>query len=214
MATVKLQNGRVILKNNRVSCTCCEEDVCFYPALGIQQGTMIESDLLDEIKLDGVTYARNGTSYGNTTNGVIYENGVWAVYKNGVRSTQGQLHGNGVEDLLADTYVVNIAADSEDCFFYGAVTVTRTELTRWVGYMPCGEEVTLDYNGIDVPVAGQPCRVADWVVGYYVTDKPGEPCVCSISLGATRNDSPTQGLGSSPIGTYQTGGEGRAISVS
>jgi hypothetical protein len=48
--TIKTQNGKVITKDGKVSCECCEAGICgFYPAIGMQQGLYTPNDLPDEI---------------------------------------------------------------------------------------------------------------------------------------------------------------------
>jgi hypothetical protein len=46
MPTIKLKNGKVILKDGNVSCTCCE-GCCMYPASGLGD-TYTEDDLPDD----------------------------------------------------------------------------------------------------------------------------------------------------------------------
>ena len=93
MATIKLQNGKVITKDGKVSCECCDL-CCFYPAQGLFDGDYTIDDLPDEIEmilqnlglgLDG-TYllSKNDppltdyrgflTYYGNPKEGYIYIN--------------------------------------------------------------------------------------------------------------------------------------------
>ena len=58
-----------------------------YPA-----ASAVAADLPDAITLLGVgSLAKSGTDYGDTTNGVILESGVWARYLAGVRSTKACL---------------------------------------------------------------------------------------------------------------------------
>jgi hypothetical protein len=57
MPTVKLQNGKVLLKDGKVSCTCCDgpepEECCMYPADGLGD-TYDEEDLPDVILINGL----------------------------------------------------------------------------------------------------------------------------------------------------------------
>jgi hypothetical protein len=59
MATVKLQNGKVILKNGKVSCICCEEEeCCMYPAdrlfpFSTDPDFFTFDDLPDELEYNG-----------------------------------------------------------------------------------------------------------------------------------------------------------------
>ena len=106
--TIKTQGGKVITKGGKVSCECCEEEVCcMYPAESLDAGGNIgysASDLPDAVTVDGVSFDRIGTSYGDTTNGVIFENGIWAKYSNGVRFERLCLIQGGVVDQFADCY--------------------------------------------------------------------------------------------------------------
>jgi hypothetical protein len=91
---------------------CCPSvDCCMYPA------DTPAGDLPDAITLNGTSLSKSGTSYGDTTDGLIQESGVWARYVDGVRSTQTCLiTGDGnytpgndaVEDTFADTYTLKI----------------------------------------------------------------------------------------------------------
>jgi hypothetical protein len=75
MPTVKLQNGKVLLKDGKVSCTCCESepDCCMYPAdmLGTEGGYTAEDlpDVLDmrlnceNIGEETIEMTRHGSTY-------------------------------------------------------------------------------------------------------------------------------------------------------
>jgi hypothetical protein len=128
VATVKLSGGKVILKGGKVSCSCC--GCCLYAA-----ATAVSADLPDAITLLGVgSLSKSGTDYGNTTNGVILESGVWARYVASVRTTSNCLiSGNGglvagndlVEDQFAATYNFSQLGYDDD------ETLTRTGLCVW-----------------------------------------------------------------------------------
>jgi hypothetical protein len=107
-----------------------------YPADQIGVG-YVSADLPDAITLRGVgSLSKSGTDYGNTTNGVILESGVWARYVGGVRTTKPCLFdGNGnktpgddaVEDQFEATYTIGWT-------FIGAqysVEVERNSLCGW-----------------------------------------------------------------------------------
>jgi hypothetical protein len=57
-----------------------------YPAQGLGGAQYRESDLPNAVTVDGTSFIRSGTQYGNTANGVILEGNVWAIYQNGTRS--------------------------------------------------------------------------------------------------------------------------------
>jgi hypothetical protein len=123
--TIKTQNGKVITKDGKVSCECCE--CCLYPAQGLADGDYSEDDLPDAVTVDGVSFDRSGTGYGDTTNGVILDGNVWAKYRNGVRSNRPCLIQGGVVDQFADTYAVNWFIVDD----VGASIATRRSLCIW-----------------------------------------------------------------------------------
>jgi hypothetical protein len=84
MAIIKYKEGvgetkKILLKNGKASCECCESACCMYPADSF--GSI--SDLPDTVNFNGNTLSKNGTSYGTTESGVILENGAWQRYING-----------------------------------------------------------------------------------------------------------------------------------
>jgi hypothetical protein len=135
MATIKRAGNRIITKvvngARRVSCSCCEEDgrCCVYPA---NCGKGPESVLVN-----GSIFQETFTGslvYGDTQNGIALEDEVWAVYRNGSRSTRSCLSFalSGTSDtgaLLASTYSISFTYNSSlfsgtlegiDDFFQGA----------------------------------------------------------------------------------------------
>jgi hypothetical protein len=125
--TVKRNGEKVILKGGKVSCSCCdEEECCMYPAQALADGFYSASDLPDAVTISGVSYSRSGLGYGNTTNGVILEENVWARYTNGSRSSRACLIQGGVEDQFADTYTVDIASGAL------VVQVERFAVYGWI----------------------------------------------------------------------------------
>lgn len=138
MATIKLSDGKVVLKDGKASCECCG-GCCMYPAKPTPLGDLlIAEDLPDAITLLGVgSLSRSGTSYGDTTNGVIFETDTWAKYVGGVRTTQACLIGgdgnltpgdNAVEDQFAATYIIRLVDYDE---VLEEVLVHRVSLCRW-----------------------------------------------------------------------------------
>jgi hypothetical protein len=62
MANIKTTGGKVITKDGKVSCTCCGDECCLYPADGL--GTLYsEDDLPDVIYYDGDTLTRVGSAF-------------------------------------------------------------------------------------------------------------------------------------------------------
>jgi len=95
-------NRKVVTKlvgeDRRVSCSCCEsgQQCCVYPAsCGVGP---------EAVEFYGDTLSGSGTSFGDTENGVILESGVWAVYRNGVRTERdclGLATGGGTANVAA-----------------------------------------------------------------------------------------------------------------
>jgi hypothetical protein len=133
-----------------VSCTCCtpvnitcclldtEPDLVVYP-----NGAISQDKLPPTIVLDGVTYSVGTLGYGDTTNGVFLESGVWAVYKSGVRTTRRCLISNiatDLEDEFPDTVTVSYSN------FGLTVTTSLTRLSL------CYYEGTFTFDGTDYDV--------------------------------------------------------------
>jgi hypothetical protein len=104
IATVVDQEGsrkvvtKLVGEDRRVSCSCCEsgQQCCVYPAsCGVGP---------EAVEFYGDTLSGSGTSFGDTENGVILESGVWAVYRNGVRTERDCL------GLATGAGTINVAA--------------------------------------------------------------------------------------------------------
>lgn len=106
-------------------CCCC----CLYPATGLGVD-FTNDDLPDAVDVNGVSKTRSGSAYGDTTDGVIWESGVWAVYVAGVRTTQSCLIGGVVEDQFCQAYLLEVP---EIFFGGGSATVERVSTCRWEG---------------------------------------------------------------------------------
>jgi hypothetical protein len=133
-AVTKLVEGERL-----VSCTCCtpvditcclldtELDLVVYP-----NGAISQDKLPPTIVLDGVTYSVGTLGYGDTTNGVFLESGVWAVYKSAVRTTRRCLISNiatDIEDEFPDTLSLTYNAFG----FTVTASLTRVSLCRYEG---------------------------------------------------------------------------------
>ena len=215
MAKVKTTGGKVILKNGKVSCECCTETCCMYPA-----ATAVAADLPGAITLLGVgSLSKSGTDYGDTANGVILESGMWARYVGGVRSTQQCLiTGDGnfepgddaVEDRFEPTYTI-------DWTFLDAqsVKVERNSLCGWsYGPFPLPEnpsdgdvfipEASLFY--FPRPQDPVPGVVYDvWLLEFTVAEAYdpgwGDPVIWNITQSGFFKKTPHQ---ESPSGDYET----------
>jgi hypothetical protein len=146
-AVTKLVEG-----DRLVSCTCCtpvditcclldtQLDLDLYP-----NGAISQDKLPPTIVLDGVQYSLGTLGYGDTTDGVFLESGVWAVYKSGVRTTRRCLISNiatDIEDEFPDTLSLTYSA-----FGYTVTaSLTRTSLCTYEGTDSEGCEGAISYN--------------------------------------------------------------------
>ena len=149
MATIKRNGDKVVLKDGKVACGCCELDCCMYSAQALADGLYGVDDLPDAVTITGVSYSRSGTEYGNTANGVIFEENVWAKYTNGSRSSRPCLIQGGVKDQFADTYTISysyFANLDQSVFVQENVAVERESICVWIGLDSCGNQVTLVYR--------------------------------------------------------------------
>ena len=205
MATIKTTGTgsglRVLTKTSggvqRVSCSCCEAVCCMYPAdqLGVD---FTNDDLPDNLTVNGSSLSRAGSAYGNMTNGVIFESGVWALYTDGNRSTSNCLilgdgnftaGDNSVEDQFAATYDI-------DWIGGGTLlaTVTRASLCCWEGVGSFGYRYKLQYQ----PVIGSSPY---WFASFAMNN---QDFTCGGSNIFDAADFKYDALGS-PIGTYVGG---------
>jgi hypothetical protein len=156
MATIKYNedengNKRIILKNGKVSCTCCE--CCMYPAQALFDELYTENDLpnsIDIINLDLVNELevnRSGDQYFGTTQGYTYRiridpefSGDWAVDVSFNGGPYGRVtefgclvnypyprpdpESSGLKDQFADTYIISGPISG---------TVTRESICVWSG---------------------------------------------------------------------------------
>jgi hypothetical protein len=103
-----------------------------YPAQALADGDYSENDLPDAVTVDGVSFNRSGTGYGNTTNGVILEGNVWVKYRNGVRSERPCLIQGGVVDQFANSYSLS-GFSTWELYEIGfeSLTLNRVSLCEW-----------------------------------------------------------------------------------
>jgi hypothetical protein len=116
MPTIKLKNGSVILKDGKVSCTCCE-GCCMYEA-GLLGDTYTVDDLPDAILIDG----ENAGKVSSIPNRGSIEVGYW---KGGTPADGDYCvaHTGGTswrfEQYNADSEEWNEIGESSDCLFGG-----------------------------------------------------------------------------------------------
>jgi hypothetical protein len=198
-----------------------------YSAQALADGLYTASDLPSTINVDGVNFARSGTTYGNTTNGVILEANKWAKYNNGSRSRRDCLVQSGVEDPFANTYAIygQFGTPGAFGFYSSTVIVNRISTCVWSGndgvFARCangdpseeydGARASLMYypsiDNIDGIISESPGWVARW---EFVT-LTGVGCIqisdTAIFIGSKNQIS-------TPIGNYtafRVGGEGFPI---
>ena len=162
----------------KVSCECCSLGCETYPAFpvlmepdpedpeaGYIQWTADSANLPDAINFYGTTLSKSGTSYGNTTNGVILESEKWAVYRNGSRTEKDYLISGGIDDFFADQYTVTWPKDSENNY---SSVFTRTSECSWnssfiadgcaFGGATLGlDDIGWTFSAVSLGGAGGPC---------------------------------------------------------
>jgi hypothetical protein len=161
MATIKTQlvsgQRRIITKDGKVSCSCCEEpECCMYPADQLGAGYTID-DLPDKIKFVGGEFTKNNPPlvftndpnvliyYGVAGEGVGIAGGeeVWRQFVDfggtgGARCLIGDIGGSSFTDDFADTYTVTVGSTTG--------TVTRESLCVWRGLTTDGCPIALSYD--------------------------------------------------------------------
>ena len=187
---------KLVGEERRVSCTCCgasitcclldtQLDLDVYP-----NGAVAQDKLPPSIVLQGNSLSLGALGYGNTTDGVFLESGVWAVYKNGVRSTRRCLISNvatDIEDEFPDTLSLTYSA-----FGYTVTaTLTRTSLCVYEGTDSEGCTGNISYN--------QELATADgnnWVVhGFTALFEDGLHSCAPVQASTTTDKN-------NPVGTY------------
>ncbi len=166
-ATVKLSaDGNILLKNGRVSCTCCaiEPGCCYYGA--DQFGTLwLEQDLPSAMRFapygnnttQTVTVFRSGTTYGPHSFGggysqkyqldLVGDSYRWRFYEDAGEGWQVSENvnclfqdeaddGAWLLDDFEDTYNVEVFFETLDPPSAGSFTITRQGLCEWSGSDP------------------------------------------------------------------------------
>ena len=165
-----------------------------YPAQGLADAIYTADDLPDDVTVDGASFSRSGTTYGNTTNGVIFEEDVWAKYRNGARSTRPCLIQGGVVDQFADTYTVTIIWSTDVGNITELVQISRESLCRWTGFDSLGTLTILEYNPV---VTGIPENLdLKWILTWCGSINTDEN-FCQDYIAGPKE------LQNSPTGTYQ-----------
>ena len=151
MPTVKLHSsGKVILKDGKVSCTCCEPepDCCMYPADGLGD-SYTEDDLPDAVELtydfaEGTIMTRDGAQYTEDEFGIYRINRVadgtddcgesgpkWRLQ---IKDGEGNWFTDNCTDcLIVPGFVEDQFADTYQMTFFGETrTLNRVGLCEWV----------------------------------------------------------------------------------
>jgi hypothetical protein len=150
-----------------------------YPAQALADGLYPAGDLPDAITLLGVgSLVKSGTNYGNATNGVILESGVWARYLSGVRTTKACLiddDGNLTpgDDLVEDQFPNTLLMATEFIIPPGYTTLIDIEnaLTGY-GRVPANIILTrvslcVWENVVSIPFYW--AQTDDYIANYDVT---------------------------------------------
>jgi hypothetical protein len=158
MPTIKLQNGNVLIKNGKASCSCCDapKTCCMYPAAELGSSYQAE-DLPDAVTVNwperftgSMSKNESGYSGDGATLEIVEVDGnlVWQLSdSNGVETLGSCLIGGLVEDQFADCYKFTVEAYSENgwCGIDDPpflceqaessfeVTLERTGLCTWEG---------------------------------------------------------------------------------
>jgi hypothetical protein len=207
MATIKLQpSGAVVLKDGKVACACCAlpTPCCYYPSAILAQGIYSVNDLPDAVTVDGVSFARSGSSYGNTTNGVRLEGTTWAKYANGVRSTNPCLLKNGVVSQFADAYYLQSPATDQcpEGNYSAAILKTENVGEDFCGYLSSQSDCS----------KANPFPESNAEIFYMAYDDLGVELqgkwICNIGPGQVEGPIPKTGFQNTPVGTYNVPGYG------
>jgi hypothetical protein len=228
MATVKtkLTDGelRIITKDGKVSCSCCEGEpsCCMYPAdlLGSTYGA---NDLPDAVTVNWTdrfvgSMSKSGSGYAGGGATLQIVNGIWQLSDSDGTRNVGRclIRGDGnltqgddlVEDQFADEYNVQITAfpNSEFPFLFNG-TVTRNGLCVWT-YFGEGTGVSLVFFGASFQkwsTGGQSGEIlVDWAVSGFKESGQNNPT-------GTHKVTSAFNLGTGP---GQFGTEGVTITVS
>jgi hypothetical protein len=163
MATIKYNideggNKRIVLKDKKVSCECCFQGCCWYPATKLADGSYSAGNLPLTIRFYGQVISKisGQAAYGTTENGVRFENDLWTVYRNGKSSTRPCLFfgesgfiddNNSIEDNFEDVYEAYVYSGTvPPDFTYETVSIYRISYKLWIGNLSCGELIGLVYQ--------------------------------------------------------------------
>jgi hypothetical protein len=155
MPTVKLQNGKVLLKDGKVSCSCCESepepepDCCMYPADGLGD-TYDAADLPDAVTINWPDHLEGnadkvGSGYegagGDVTLTVI--NGKWTLKDTSTDPETVRVVGNCLirgdgnlepgDDLVEDQFADELSFTVTGEFTING-TFTRVALCQWTDF--------------------------------------------------------------------------------
>lgn len=191
MAKIKLNSERKIITiNNKISCSCCGPECCFYTAPRANVNKIPES-----IQFYGQVLNKTGNGYGDQQNGTFLEGDVWASYRNGIRSERtclftqaniapgdfGQNNDKNIVDNWADAYGTQTDASAGGVCQAGFVQgiVYRTHSWLWSGSTECGKLVYVFYfpctQGIPPNFGYNTSPSWELVYEYCCDSSPGGP---------------------------------------
>ncbi len=141
--TIKTQDGKIITKDGKVSCECCDVECCMYPAAALVASLYSYEDLPDAIDVGGIEYAKldppesvaGFTEYYINVNdeylGILEgegENSLWGYEGGGgpcLINGHAEFNPDGERrDQFADTYTISGPISG---------TVTRESICVWRG---------------------------------------------------------------------------------
>jgi hypothetical protein len=147
--TVKTQSGKVITKDGKVSCECCEspEECCMYSADFVTTGFYSENDFPAEIRITRGSQTevinRSGFEYIGSIFSAKVIGGEWVFTGPGDEQWAQRecliTSDSSVRDLFNDTYELqDFGLDDEvgpcgGIFFNQSTTLFRVSACRWVG---------------------------------------------------------------------------------
>jgi len=205
--TIKTQGGKVITKGGKVSCTCCEEGCCMYPAEAY--GTLYQfEDLPDEIEFK-YTNTEQGGFFGPLTMSKFQEGlavgyiggpddevvvGLNAGFEWGTSDGGGAIQGGGFclifdydaeLDILYEAITEDLFANTYSISGPISGTVTRQDKFRTTvdGFLP----ITIKYN----------CGL--WTGGELRLSFNATKCKWTV------NGNEKAGFQNTPVGSYAGG---------
>jgi hypothetical protein len=136
----------------------------------------------------GTTLQKNGTGYGNSTNGVNLAGAKWAVYRDGTRTEEDYLLSGGRNDFFADQYTAIFPKWTGGTY---TVLVTRVSECSWFGQFQVANCTSPGNASLSLTDTG-------WIFRAAAFNSPISFC---FFLSSQKHPAPE----SSPIGQWNSG---------